>query len=137
MTVHIRRGDMKVDLNQLDWFINVIGIVTQVIPQLSITIVTEENFTLDEEAQVRNRFPWVIVTRGGTNTLLADLMTLSSSKIFVASKSHFSALSGYLGPQDGIIIVNEENTYFETHKEIRNNVFTINDHRLIERLSLP
>ena len=92
------------------------------------------NFSLEEERKIRNRFSWIKLNRGGTHTILNDLKILCSAKILVASKSYFSAMAGYLGPDDGIIIVDEDNDYFRTHNEIRNNVFTLNSEILMDKL---
>ena len=136
MAVHIRRGDMDVNLNQIDWFIDAMNTVNKFIPQIPTKIVSEENFSTEEESEVRNQFPWVTLSRGGTDTILNDLKILAGAKILIGSKSYFSALAGYLGPEDGIIIVDEGNNHFQTHKEIRNNVYTINNEALIKKLCI-
>ena len=79
---------------------------------------------------------WVKVIRGETNTILEDIKTLASTKILVGSKSFFSALAGYLAPEEGIIIVEEGNSYFECHNECRNNVYTIHNQMLKDRLHI-
>lgn len=134
MAVHIRRGDMDVNMNQIDWFINAIKTVNEIVPQITTNIVSEENFSVEEESEIRNQFPWVTLSRGGTDTILNDLKTLAAAKILIGSKSYFSALAGYLGPEDGIIIVDDGNNYFQTHNEIRNNVYTLNSETLLEKL---
>ena len=134
LAVHIRRGDMDVEVNQLDWFLSAIEIVVRFIPQIPVTIVTEENFTKTEEKELSDRFSHITLTRGGTTSMLKDVKTLASSSILIASKSYFSALAGFLGPNHGIIIVNEENDYFQTHVDIRHNVYTIDSQLLPEKL---
>ena len=136
MSIHIRRGDMEISKNQSDWFIEAIKTVNKVIPQIPMTIVTEENFSAGEEAKFREEFSWIEVKRGGTTTILEDIKTLATSKILIGSKSFFSALAGYLAPEEGIIIIDEDNSYFNCHNEIRNNVYKIKDSRLINKLSL-
>ena len=84
---------------------------------------------------IRKEFPWINVTRGGSSTVLDDLRTLASSNILIASNSHFSALGGYLAPEDGIIIVDSNNVYFQPHKEIRSNVYTIESQELYKKLT--
>merc|ERR1712223_2313562 len=112
MSIHIRRGDMEFSKKQSDWFIEAIKTVNKAIPQIPMTIVTEENFSAEEETK-----------------------SLATSKILIGSKSLFSALAGYLAPEEGIIIIDEDNTYFDCHNEIRNNVYKIQDTRLINKLS--
>ena len=136
MSIHIRRGDMEISKNQSDWFIEAIKTVNKVIPQIPMTIVTEENFSAEEEAKFREKFSWIEVKRGGTSTILEDIKILATSKILIGSKSFFSALAGYLASEEGIIIIDEDNSYFDCHKEIRNNVYKIQDTRLINKLSL-
>ena len=135
MAVHLRRGDMDASENQIDWFIDAMKVVNKHIPQIPMTIVTEENFSMEEEAKFKNEFSWIKVSRGGTDSVLEDVKTLASSKILIGSKSFFSALAGYLATEDGIIIVNEDNVYFNCHNEIRNNVYTIHDEKLLDKLS--
>ena len=135
LAVHIRRGDMDVESNPIQWFIDAIRTVNKVIPQVSTTIVTEDNFTSEEEILMRKEFPWINVRRGGPSTVLDDVRTLASSNILIASKSHFSALGGYLAPDDGIIIVDPDNVYFHPHKEIRRNVYTLESPELYKMLT--
>lgn len=135
MSVHIRRGDMDSNKNQIDWFIDAIKVVNTHIPHIPMTIVSEENFSIEEEARFQKEFSWINVQRGGTDSVLEDVKTLASSKILIGSKSYFSALAGYLAPEDGIIIIDEDNAYFNCHNEIRNNVYTIKDEKLRDKLS--
>ena len=135
LVVHIRRGDMDVESNQIQWFIDAIRTVNKVIPQVSTTIVTEDNFTSEEEMMIRKEFPWINVTRGGSSTVLDDVRTLASSNILIASNSHFSALGGYLAPEDGIIVVDPNNVYFQPHKDMRSNVYTLEGIELNKKLT--
>jgi len=134
MSIHIRRGDMDASRNEIEWFIKAMKTVNEIIPQIPMQIVTEENFSNEEENKFRHEFSWVKVIRGGTNTILEDIKTLASTKILIGSKSFFSALAGYLAPEEGIIIIEEGNSYFECHDECRNNVYTIHNQKLQDRL---
>ena len=136
MSIHIRRGDMDASKNEIEWFIEAMKIVNEIIPQIPMQIVTEENFSIEEENEFRNEFSWVKVKRGGTNTILEDIKILASTKILVGSKSFFSALAGYLAPEEGMIIIEEGNSYFECHNEFRNNVYTIHNQNLQDRLRI-
>jgi hypothetical protein len=85
---------------------------------LELSIYTEERFSKEDEALLKEYYPLANVYRGNSDTLLSDVKALSSADILIPSSSHLSAMAGYLA--HGLIVLSDPSRwdYFQPHKEL-------------------
>jgi alkylated DNA repair protein alkB family protein 1 len=101
----------------------------------SIDVFTESNFSKEEEARIKDRFPNAVVHRGSSATLVSDVQQMASAHILFASASHLSALAAYMCPSaKSIVVLSDTSDYFESHMRHKTNVFTINHPALCQAL---
>ena len=83
-----------------------------------LSIYTEERFSKEDEALLKEYYPLANVYRGNSDTLLSDVKALSSADILIPSSSHLSAMAGYL--THGLIVLSDPSRwdYFQPHREL-------------------
>lgn len=97
------------------------------ITQAQLLVYTVKSFSEADEQELKSRFGNARVLRGNKDTMLSDLAGLASADVFVASASWFSAMAGYMAAGESVIVLaNEENVYFEDHKQHNGNAYTLN-----------